>query len=121
MSEPRHVSFSEDPKALALQSAENARDTIRALSEKVSGRLVTMSGYAATGSTSQRIPLLSLPSAVRPRAVLPVRVSPTYDPALNLAAVPILNFYHDSIGVGVYEPSGLTPNEKYDFVFLVLE
>lgn len=120
MSEPRHSSIMGKSAAVAALSAENARDTIEALRQHVRSRIVTIERWAATGDPLTRIPIETVPG-VRPEAVLLVRIYKTADPSANISALPRFNFYHDDIGAGVYEPSGLETDAQYNMTFLVLE
>ncbi len=114
----RHRSLSEDWKSAREQLAENARDTQDVLDGKVTGRLVTLSGYVATGATTTKI---TLPNTTGARAALLVRAAPARDPTADVAVTARLNFAASSEGLGVYEPSGLTQYTAYDLTFLVLE
>lgn len=118
----RHTTFSDKPEVAAKQAAENARDVNDLFARKVTGYLVTVPRYAAVGASTAKIKLEQLATNARPAAVQLARARATNDPGGNLTGVSgSLNFYHDSSGIGVYEPSGLTANVKYDLTFLVLE
>jgi hypothetical protein len=117
----RHVSFSEDPLQAAKQAAENARDANVLFPRKLDGYLVRIPRYAARATTGAKIQFEQALGTKRPSAVVLVRVCETNDPGGDLAAVGRPNFYHDAKGIGVYEPSGLTADTKYDLTFLVLE
>lgn len=97
---------------------ENFSDVQAALGERVTGRLVTISPYVATGATTTRI---FLGRQRAPRAVLLVRAFASKDPGSDLAVSPRLNFQQTTEGLGVYEPSGLVANTSYDLTFLVME
>lgn len=116
----RHVSFGQEPAVIAQQAGENARDAFRALDERVAGNLRVIARYAAVGATTARI-FLPQTTTVRPRAVVLARAYATNDPGTGLVLTPVLNFYHDSRGIGVYEPSGLVANTMYNLTFLILE
>lgn len=115
----RHTSFSDKPEVAARQAAENARDANDLFARRVVGYLVTVPRYGAIGVTTAKLKLPQI--GKRPAAVLLVRAIETNDPGGNAGAVGSLNFYHDTTGVGVYEPSGLSADVKYDLTFLVLE
>jgi hypothetical protein len=115
----RYSSISQDPAAAAQQGGANARDANLAFDEKVSGRLVKVERYAAWGDTTKKIYLR--PGARRPEAVLLVRAYATFDPGTDITVTSRPNFYHDAIGIGVYEPSGLVADTQYNLTFLLLE
>jgi len=115
----RHVSISKDPDTAAHQNGENARDTNQILLSKLNGRIALVRRYAAKGSTAAKINLVQ--TGERPIAVMLARASLSNSPGDDIAAVGRSNFYHDSLGLGVYEPSGLAANTLYDLLFLILE
>lgn len=118
---PRHTTIDSDPTVAAEQNAENARDTLDALSTKVAGSLVTISSYTANGSTTTKIPLVA--TAAAPSAVVLVRAFAVSDPGADCGASPRANFYYDgsSYALNVYEPSGLTAGVVYALTFLIVE
>ncbi len=116
---PRYTQFSERWEDARPQLAENVRDTHQALEERVTGRLVTIRRYPASGATTNKIPLGAMSPA--PAAVLLVRAYASDNAGADLGATARLNFYLDASGVGVFEPSGLTASVLYDLTFLVLE
>jgi hypothetical protein len=111
---------SKTPEALARKASENARDSSDVSLSKISGYFAEVPRYAAIGSTTARI-VLEQQGTIRPRAVILVHARATSDPGGDLGAIGRLNFYHDSKGVGVYEPDGLVADTKYDLTFLILE
>ena len=116
----RHLSISPDAAVAATQNAENARDGRATLEGKVSGHLRTLNRYSAIGATTAKIPLAAT-SSVRPKAVVLVNAQLSDDPGSDIGVTGRPNFYHDSFGLGVYEPSGLVANTPYDLTFLILE
>lgn len=117
---PRHTTFARDPRQLALQAGESARDTLEALRARLPVRAVTVALWAAVGSTSARIPL---GAGGRPLAVTLGVVAKAYAQDEPVTCTPTLNFVWDSTTnqVDVFEPSGLTANTYYRFTFLVWE
>ena len=101
------------------QVQDNFREMTLALSTRVSGRVVRVPRYAATGATTTQIPLGA--TGETPTAVLLIRAYMTNDPAADLAVTPRLNFYAQNGSLNVYEPAGLVSNGLYELVFLVLE
>jgi hypothetical protein len=107
---------------LAPMLTTNAEATNRALGERVVGHRASVTRYAATGATTNKIPVGSTsPQGSTPYGVLLVRVRETSDPGKDLSVVTRLNFTQDTGTLYVYEPSGLTANTFYDLDFLVLE
>jgi hypothetical protein len=92
-----------------------------ALSERVVGQRLTVSGYAATGATTAKITAkFTAPPGSTPWAVILVRALETSDPGKDLSVSTRSNFSRDGDTLYVYEPSGLTANTKYDLSFLVI-
>ena len=123
--ELRHVSFSSDAKTAAKQAAENARDANLALLERIPGYYVEVRGYAAVGATG-RITLAHKPRGRqleprRPRAVLLVSCQASMDASTPVYVTPASNFGFTLETINVPEPTGLTVDTAYDFIFLVLE
>lgn len=120
--ELRHLQFSQKLDELRLQLTDNALDTNQALSAAITGRIVTVSGYMATGATTTKIPL---PISQEPGAVtvgiLLLRAYPTADPAADMAAVGRINFSQQAQDLFAFEPSGLIANRPFDLTFLVIE
>lgn len=93
-----------------------------ALGERVVGHRVTLTGYAATGSTTTKMTIGSTsPPGSVPWAVLLVRVRETNNPGGDLPVTTRLNFTQSGDTLYVYEPAGLTLNTQYTLDFLVLE
>lgn len=96
-----------------------------ALGERVVGQRLSISGYAATGSTTTQVTLGTVnPPGSTPWAVLLVRAQETRDPGKDLSVSTRTNFSVSGSGnnvtINVYEPSGLTSNTQYDLSFLVI-
>ena len=108
--------------ALVGQLNGNAQATQTALAEKLTAHRVAVSGYAATGATTSKIPLASTsPTGSTPWAVLLVRIRESRNPGGDLSVTTRLNFAQAAGTLYVYEPAGLTLNTQYDMDFLVLE
>ncbi len=96
-----------------------------ALGERVVGQRLTVSGFSATGSTTNKITVgtVSPPGSV-PWAVILVRARETNDQAKDLTVTTRVNFSTsgtgDNITLYVYEPAGLVANTKYDLGFFVI-
>ena len=114
----RHQQLALDWPPAREQLAENARDTQDALDDKLTGRLVTVAGYTATGATTTRIALPAVRSA---RAALLVRAALSRDPNADVPVVARLNIVPTAEGLGVYEPQGLAQHTAYDLTFLVMD
>lgn len=120
MSGPRHTTVDSDARLAALQSSENARDTLAEIARRAPVQQRTVEAYTATGSTSTRI---RIGSSERPWAVLLARAAQAYGEDAPVAAVMTPNFVWDATdgSVDVFEPSGLTANTVYLLQFLVVE
>lgn len=115
----RFTTLSRDPKVLAEQCGENARDTNEALGRKVTGYLKPVERYSATADTSTTI---AIGTGVRPpEAITLVRVMEHGDRGAAVTCTPTYNFYYVRGEFGVFEPSGLTADTLYDLTYLVLE
>lgn len=115
----RYLQFADTYEAARPQLAQDAEDIEAALAQRVTGQLITISYYVATGSTTAKIPL-SLASM--PAAILLVRASLSSQPTTDVPAVGRTNFYVDAAtGTSAFEPAGLTADVSYNLVFLVLE
>ncbi len=96
-----------------------------ALGERVVGQRLTVTGFSATGSTTNKVTLgtVSPPGSV-PWAVILVRARETSDPGKDLTVSTRVNFSQsgsgDNVTLYVYEPAGLVANTKYDLSFLVI-
>lgn len=115
----KYLTFALDWLTARAQVQDNLREIAVALSGRVTGRIVRVQRYRATGATTTQINLGVMSET--PVAVLLVRAYLTSDPAADLAVSPRLNFYATPSGLGVYEPAGLIQNQSYELVFLVVE
>lgn len=119
MTELRNVSFSGMPVLDAELSAQNARDTNSALSERVPTRVYGPVTYTAVGATTAKIPVKC---PARPAGVLLLNAYLVTSPGDDLGASMRCNFYWDADtrNAYVYEPSGLTADTAYVLTFLVV-
>lgn len=113
------------PAQLVQTLNTNFQAANQALSERVVGQRITVTGYSATGATTTKMTLGAVsPPGSTPWAVLLVRAQETSDPGKDLSVTSRVNFSQSGSGTNiilyVYEPSGLTANTKYDLSFLVI-
>jgi len=120
MSGIRHSTFDAEPRALAQQCSEFARDAQAELDRRPVFVPLTVEDYTATGSTSTRI---RIGAATRPWSVTLARIAKTYGQDEPVVCTPVLNFVWDSTtqSIDVFEPDGLTANTVYRLQFLVME
>ncbi len=119
MSLLRHLSLALDWLSARTQIGEDLRDIDEALGARVTGRLITIAGYVATGATTARIPLGA--NTKSGRAAVLVRATLSRDVTADIAVSSRLNFVQSAAGLSIYEPSGLLANTPYDLTFLVMD
>jgi hypothetical protein len=115
----RYSAFPDDAGQLAVRLGEFARDANNALQGRVLGRVKVVYRYAATGSTSTKIPLTAADAP--PYGVILVRAELVEDPSFVVLATSTPGFTFANNAINVYEPGGLVANSYYNLTFLILE
>jgi hypothetical protein len=119
---PRHTTALADPKASALQHSENARDTLQALTTKLTAHWALVERYTAAGDPMAKI---AVGIGALPVAVVLVNVTPVHTKIGQVAprVTGSLGFLWDAPTqtISVYEPAGLIAGDVYALTYLVGE